>query len=385
MAGGAGETGSTDTADLLAPGFDPDAQELPWWRRMIAQGVGYFAPSTVFVAIPVVFSIGQPLPRVVAVSLASLVIGALFIGATLIMHWSERGRWGWLGAMVVAIAALGVSSTGDARPTYFATYVSAAGAVLIPWRRARILIMAVTLVVLITALVQRDLFGVVMAAMALAIGLSVGLGLETERTRRALRVAEERTAVLAVTAERERIGRDLHDILGHSLTTIAVKADLAGRLVGRDDEAARAEVDSLATIARQALGDVRATASGMREVRLATEIASARSVLAAAGVEAITPSAMPLLEDGRSELFGYVLREAVTNVVRHAEATTCTITCDSEQVTITDDGRGLTGRVPGSGSGLAGLRARIEEAGGSLLVESGGRGTTVTARLEPVA
>lgn len=371
--------------DTTAPAFDPEAQELPWWRRMIAQGFGYFAPSTIFVVIPVVFSIGQPLPTLALVSLASLLVGVLFVGTTLIMHWPEPRRWIWLTAMVGTLVALGAASGGDARPTYFASYVTAAAAVLIPWRRSRILIIAVTVFVLLVALVQRDLFGIVMAAMAFAISLSIALRIETERTRQALREAEERTAVLAVAAERERIGRDLHDILGHSLTTIAIKADLTRRLLGRDDDAARAEVESLATVARQALGDVRATASGMREVRLATEIASARSVLAAAGVEAITPTAMPVLDDQRSELFGYVLREAVTNVVRHAEATTCTITCDDARVTISDDGRGLGGRAVRNGrngSGLAGLRTRIEEAGGTLLVESAPSGTTLTAHLE---
>lgn len=370
---------------------------------MIAQGLLYFAPSTVFVAIPIVFIVGQPLPVVVGVTIAALLLGGLFVGCTLIMHWSEHRRWAWLAGMVATLVLLGFVSGGDARPTYFAPYLTAASAVLIPWRRARFAIMAVTVAVLVTALIQRDLFGIVMATIAFSIGLSIGLGLEAERTQRALRAAEERTAVLAVAAERERIGRDLHDILGHSLTTIAVKADLAHRLVGRDDEAARAEVDSLALVARQALADVRATASGMREVRLATEIASARSVLTAAGIEAITPTAMPVLDDTRSELFGYVLREAVTNIVRHAGATTCTVGCGSGHVTISDDGRGLGGRrsrggeTPRAdgrdgqgqqssgiieGSGLRGLRDRVEQAGGTLTVASSASGTTLTATME---
>ena len=137
-------------------------------------------------------------------------------------------------------------------------------------------------------------------------------------------------------------------------------------------------------IARQALGDVRATASAIREVRAANEVAGARSVLEAAGIEARLPSALPPLGDEVSALFGYVIREAVTNVVRHSDARTCTITVTEERVSVTDDGVGRSDAT--GGSGLAGLRRRVEAAGGRLEVDSArGAGTTVTATLTPGA
>lgn len=376
----------TDRDDLAAPAYDPGAADLSWWRRGLAQGLGYYLPSGLFVMIPLFFAVSQPWPVMLALVALSLVVAALFLGTTLVMHWPEWARWCWVLALVVAIWVLGVVSGGESRPIYFAPYVTCATAGLIAWRHARVLIPVVSLVAVGLALLDRDTFGVIMAIVAVALGLSIGMGIETERVREALRRSEERTAVLAVAAERERIGRDLHDILGHSLTTIAVKADLAGRLVGRSDEAARAEIDSLATIARQALADVRSTASGMREVRLASEVASARSVLQAAGLECRAPSALPLLDDAASELFGFMVREAVTNVIRHAGASVCTIEASEGSITVSDDGRGM-GRpaLQSGGTGLAGLRARLQDAGGDLDVASDETGTRVRARLRDKA
>ena len=119
-----------------------------------------------------------------------------------------------------------------------------------------------------------------------------------------LQRAEQRVDTLSVAAERERIGRDLHDILGHSLTAISIKAGLAARLVDLDPAAAKAQIAEIEQVSRQALADVRATASGMREVRLATEIASARSVLLAAGIESRMPSALPPLTDAAERAAG---------------------------------------------------------------------------------
>lgn len=186
---------------------------------------------------------------------------------------------------------------------------------------------------------------------------NIKLNRELQRTREAL-------AVAAVAAERERIGRDLHDILGHSLTAIAVKAGLARRLVGRDDPAAATEIGEVERLAREALADVRATASGFREVSLAGELAVAGTVLQAAGVTAHLPTAVDEVDPSVRVLFGYVVREAVTNVVRHAHARTCTVTVGPRTVEIVDDG---TGANPApAGNGLSGLTDRVRAAGGTL-------------------
>lgn len=363
-----------------APGFNPGAVGLPWWRRAWAQGAGYLLPSVGFLAIPIIYSAADDPSLLVAVILCGLGIAVFYLGSSLVMHWPEWARWLWLIGLITAISTLAAVTDTTVLVAYFSPYVTMTGVMLLPWRLARTFVIAAVLGALVLALIKPDMFALIMVMMAFALAFSVGIGSEQARMRAALRRAERRTAVLAVAAERERIGRDLHDILGHSLTTIAIKADLTGRLIGRDDDAARAEAAALAAVARQALADVRATASGMREVRLASEVAAARSVLEASGVECRTPSALPILDDNRSELFGYVVRESITNVVRHAGATVCVIEADETSVVIRDDGSGF---LPGtSGTGLTGLSERVEAAGGSFVVDSGSGGTTVTARME---
>jgi two-component system sensor histidine kinase DesK len=347
--------------DRVAPGFVPEACDLPGWRRGFAQGAGYTLPSLAFLFIPIYFLRDSPQVWVVTALMAG--VGAFMLGTSWVLHLGEARRWLWLAGLILLIMMLGIVTDGEAKFAYFAPFPTTAAALLIRWQEARLVIVLISLAAGGWSLARGDIFGVVLAIMAATIGSTVGLTLQAEHARRRAEVA----------------GRDLHDILGHSLTTVAIKADLAARLVGRDDEAARAEIASLGAVARQALADVRATASGMRHVRLASEIASARSVLVAAGVEARTPAAVPDLDDNASEVLGFAVREAVTNVVRHAAATTCTIECGPGWVRVRDDGAGI---APGAGGeGLDGLRRRVEDAGGSLTVESSGSGTVIEAKL----
>lgn len=366
--------------DLTAPGYEPTAADLPWYRRALRQGGGYTLPSVLFLAIPVVSTWGHVPALGMALLLGQCaVIAGLYLGTSLIMHWPHGARWAWLFALMLAVLSLAWSSGDPATPAYYTAFVCVAAAMLLPWREVARAIVLSAMGGVVLAGLGHDPFAALMAFAGGLTGFSVGLGIDSARNREALKLEERRTATLAVAAERERIGRDLHDILGHSLTTIAVKADLARRLVDRDPARAASEIDDLARVARQALADVRATASGMREVRLASEIAAARSVLGAAGVRCQAPSAVEPTDDAASELLGYAVREAVTNVVRHAGATTCTITADARSVSVTDDGRGFAGEQ--KGSGLVGLRGRFEEAGGTLAVESGASGTRVVATL----
>ena len=305
------------------------------------------------------------------------VLGALalvYLGAAWAADLGLRLRYGYL--LLFLALSLGTVPFFGWDFTNFAVYQSILIATLIPWRTSRMLLMAWNVAVLLTAIPERSLTPLVMAAMGLLIGWAVGGGIEAGRIRHHLDAAEKRVSTLAVAAERERIARDLHDILGHSLTAISIKSGLAARLSEQDPTAARLQMNEVEQIARVALADVRATTTGMREVRLATEIASARSVLMAAGVEAVTPTAMHPLSDEDSELLGYVVREAVTNVVRHAEASRCVIEVGDDSVVISDDGSGMP-RGPRSGSGLAGLRRRIADAGGVLVVRPAASGGTV--------
>jgi two-component system sensor histidine kinase DesK len=180
-----------------------------------------------------------------------------------------------------------------------------------------------------------------------------------------LAMAREDLARLAVEQERARFARDLHDLLGHSLTVITVKAELAGRLMTRDPAKAAAEVADIERLAREALADVRATVAGYREVTLAVELSSARSALDAAGIAAELPGALDDVPGDRRELFGWVVREGVTNVVRHSRAHRVRVEVSRTTVEVVDDGSGCPGTVDG-GHGLEGLRERLAVVGGRL-------------------
>ena len=206
-------------------------------------------------------------------------------------------------------------------------------------------------------------------------GLAVwGLRMNVLRTRELI-AAEQEVSRLAVQQERSRIASDLHDILGHSLTVITVKAELAGRLLDVDIDRARVEVAELESLSRDALADVRATALGVRGVSLPGEIAAARDALEAAGISADLPTAADQVPTRWRELFAWTVREGVTNVLRHSAAVSCTVRISPTAVEVVDDGRGTGDSTDGTtdppGLGLAGLRRRAEAAGARL--ESGGR------------
>jgi two-component system sensor histidine kinase DesK len=186
----------------------------------------------------------------------------------------------------------------------------------------------------------------------------------------ALAAARAEVARLAAENERSRIARDLHDLLGHSLTTITVKAGLARRLAERGDaDRSLREITEVEQLSRRTLGDVRAAVAGHRDVTLAGELATAREVLRAAGIIAELPGSVDATSPELQELFGWVVREGVTNVVRHSRADHCRVELGPDWIEIADDGRGGT---PGAGNGLTGLRERIAAAGGTLTASGGG-------------
>jgi two-component system sensor histidine kinase DesK len=183
-----------------------------------------------------------------------------------------------------------------------------------------------------------------------------------------LRQAEAEARHLAVVAERERIGRDLHDLLGHTLSVIAIKAELATKLVERDPARSLAEVRDLERIARDALAEVRRSVLTTPQPRgFAQELAAARSVLDTVGVTLEADASAVRLDPAVDRTLAFALREAITNVIRHARARTCrvhlAIAGDRVRLTIADDGVGS--HQPG-GSGLSGMRRRVAELGGTL-------------------
>ncbi|MEO7350623.1 MAG: sensor histidine kinase [Marmoricola sp.] len=183
--------------------------------------------------------------------------------------------------------------------------------------------------------------------------------------------SEKENQRLAVSEERNRFARDLHDILGHSLTVITVKAELAKKLMDVDPERARAEIDDLEWLSRDALADVRRAVEGYRELTLPGEITRARTALAAAEIKADLPNSVDDVPSNKRELFAWTIREGVTNVIRHSNATRCTVVLNPDCVEIRDDGVGPShGSV---GQGLTGLRERARA------IDA----TVVTRTLEP--
>lgn len=219
-----------------------------------------------------------------------------------------------------------------------------------------------------------------LALSTLSAGLSVwGFALLMQRQRDQVRAAEAEGA-LALANERNRFGRDLHDILGHSLTVITVKAELAGKLIDVAPERARAEIADLERLSREALTDVRRAVEGYREITLAGELARARSALAAAGIQAQLPAAFDSLEPDLDELYAWTVREGVTNVLRHSGARTCTITFDRNGLSVSDDGKGVSHEQKAgkalSGNGIRGLEERATAIGCTARLESPSGGGT---------
>ncbi len=188
-----------------------------------------------------------------------------------------------------------------------------------------------------------------------------------------LRMAQEEVERLAKIAERERIARDLHDVLGHTLSLIVLKSELAGRLLDRDQERARKELQDVEETARRTLADVRQAIRGYRSEGLVAEVERARLVLTAAGVEPALELGEVSLGPSTETVLSLALREAVTNIVRHAQATRCTIRVqqfgDELRVIIEDNGRAAE---LSEGNGLRGMRERVEALGGTLGCETGG-------------
>jgi len=210
---------------------------------------------------------------------------------------------------------------------------------------------------------------------------------ERNRMNRRLRKANEEIEHLAKVAERERIARDLHDVLGHTLSVITLKSELAGKLMERDPERAGKEIREVEQISRQALSDVRDAIRGYRTKGLAAELAQAKATLETAGLsvqcDAATTVQLPAMQES---VLSLAVREAVTNVVRHARASRCSVRIEQQngscRLEIADDGQGFATM---EGNGLRGMRERVEMLGGTLERRNkSGTTLTITLPLKPL-
>jgi two-component system sensor histidine kinase DesK len=256
----------------------------------------------------------------------------------------------YLAAVVVSIAAAAVKR-------YAAWFVGAGvlSSLVVPW----------------AVRPWHDGPGGIQALTILFTALMVYSTFENTEAYRALYEARAEVARLASEAERSRIARDLHDLLGHSLTAITVKSGLARRLAATGSPLYLAEITEVERLSRQALADVRAAVSDFREVTLVGELARGRELLRSLGVAAVLPTATDMVDGAHQELFGWAVREGLTNVARHARATRCWVTVSAGHVEIRDDGAGSPGPAC-AGNGLTGLRERAEALGAR--VEAGPAG-----------
>jgi len=194
---------------------------------------------------------------------------------------------------------------------------------------------------------------------------------QQKRASQKLDLAHEEIAHLAKVAERERIARDLHDVLGHTLSVVVLKSELAGRLFDRDPTRARNEIREVEEVARKALSEVREAIRGYRAEGLAAEIDRAFKTLESAGVTLVCEAKPPMLRATEETVLSLIVREAVTNIVRHAQATQCRLqflkNSSGTSLLVEDDG---CGGIRQEGNGLRGMRERVESLGGRMQVNS---------------
>lgn len=329
--------------------------------------------------------------------------------------WTHRviGARPWLWRQGVPGATLGIAgmvaltivgSVVNSGAATFSIYALAAAGKLTP-RRYALTVMGVALAGVCAAFLVSSVpvrFRLLSFVPAVVIGPIIGLSVLFDRERRAtnakLRMAQQEVEQLAAIAERERIARDLHDLLGHTLSTITLKSELAASLVSRDPQRAETEIRDVERLSRDTLAEVRSVVRGYRVTGFSGELANAKLALEAANISFDYFVGSLQLQPAAEGVLALALREAVTNVVRHAGATTCRATLDADQafvtLTVEDNGRGAVaaqepaGSEPG-GFGLGAMRERARALGGFVTVQpSAGAnraGTRVSVSLPVVA
>lgn len=369
----------SDTTDPRCPDVDPGAGVPDPWAR---HGWLLAAVWLVFLGFPassvIDKTVGQPLIR--AVGLLLLVAFAViyiigFMHSQIGLHagWTRRrlvSVYGGFAALVLIMALLwpiiGVEVLGV---TAFLASLAAFG---FPLRSAVAAVVVVTGAGVITLIVTGSMTELWPLLLLPALIGSFGLLLRRMILGDERREIMQRT--LAVAAERDRVARDVHDVLGHSLTVVSLKADLAERLIDIDPDRAKGEIAAIRSLTRQSLAEIRATVAGLRITRLADEREAAAAALQDAGIIASVPDDYDIVDPAHRITIAWALREATTNVIRHSGAHRVDVRWGPTWLEVTDDGRGLRGRR--EGTGLTGLRERLAQVGGRLTIEDGMSGAS---------
>ncbi|WP_307741925.1 histidine kinase [uncultured Mobiluncus sp.] len=281
-------------------------------------------------------------------------------------------------AVIVMITLLQVAVLGPLDSLALLPFIAAAAPFTLPQAVGYI---AGALTVLVSFLIPsfvpngQEYFGLAITTSAVFMfvaGMTFFIGSSIESQRQA--------GTQAILEERERVARDVHDVLGHTLTVIALKSELAGKLLERDPGRAQTELREITHLARESIEEVRQTVAGLKVQSLSEEITAASQALESAGIGLQREgSAWPDLDSipaVNQAVFAWVIREATTNIIRHAAASQATIKLDRSNLTITDNGVGIP--PDAAGHGLEGLKARVEQVGGILSIV-GKRGLASTA------
>jgi two-component system, NarL family, sensor histidine kinase DesK len=361
-----------------------------------ARGSGNGGPRTVallvwlgFIVFPLVDAIGNHAPLVHHI--LSIAGAAAFVAlyAALVMTWWKL-RTSWVPTILFALmVSVAVALTLADRSSWGFLFTYCAGcAALLPGS------LAFASVVLSTVLaVGVSALGGAGGGTAISFGASTaGVGLlmmllrDVRLRNIELSSARAELARLAVAEERERFSRDLHDLLGHSLSVIALKAELAGRMLPNRPHEAAGEIAELGQVARSALGEVRDAVSGYRQPTLDRELAGARMALSAAGIEAEVSKSSVALEPDVEAVLAWAVREGATNVIRHSGAHRCTLRVNASLtdagVEVIDDGVGGALNGNGNGVGAGAVAGHVADAGGHGLAGLAERARPLNGTIE---
>ena len=353
----------------------------PWYRRIDWSSTFW----TVFLLIPLTFVIRADMP------LSYKAVGVIgLLGFTCVYTWAVSTMPLWLdlpeGAGVLdqlrpaagrlaLLAGVAAASAPGLNGWYTFSYLPYFCAIILFTTTLRTGLIISGCLILLTdlgILLLAPEAGITWAAMGFSLSSVIVMISRFGAGASARREAEGRE--LAAAAEREEIGRDVHDLLGHSLTVLTLKAEVAHRLVRRDPEAAEHELAEIVELSRSALADVRATVTRLRVPDLAGQLEASRTAFAAADIAAVFSGQASDVPLPQRELLAWALREGTTNVLRHAGATHVRIGLAPGRVRVQDDGVGVAGHRPGNG--LTGLRERVEAVGGALVLTSPAPGGT---------
>ncbi len=356
---------------------------LPWIPPEHGKAPYLWIFSLMFM-VPRLFSMSAPGPlETTALVLTALVFVPLYFAS----YWASPERMIFF---VVASCLFGVLwAPHNLGASTFFVFAGGMCAGIQPPRRAYLVLACVMALGLATSFALGTARSLPFTLPTLGIGIPVGMAAIMDatlrRSREQLLRKQEEVEHMATIAERERISRDLHDLLGHTLSLITLKAELAGKLAGRDIEACKQEIGDIERCARNALAEVRSAVSGYRLTGFTHEVATARASLAAAGIELDAELAPLTLPAAAENVMALALREAVTNIIRHAGASRCQVSLALEGGTIlfriADNGALKDGgQAIRKGNGLIGMQERVGAIGGQLALRVG-QGLALELRL----